>query len=150
MSYAGFWRRAGAVAIDAIIFAIGIMLLFGNLNSHADNLTLADISRSAVEPVYTILFWVFFSGTPGKLLLGCYVVNADTGEPIGFKQAIIRYLGYYVSFLSLGIGFLWVVWDKRKQGFHDKLANTVVKFNGYVDVYDESQKSLRQLISEVR
>ena len=82
--------------------------------------------------------------------MGCQVVDADSGERITVKQAVVRYFGYFVSIFTLGLGFLWVAWDKRKQGFHDKMANTVVVYNGTVDVFDESQKSLSQLISEVR
>ena len=82
--------------------------------------------------------------------MDCQVVDAKTGNPISYLQAFIRYVGYYVSILSFGLGFLWVIWDKKNQGFHDKIAGTVVQFNGVPDTYDESQKSLQQLISEVR
>jgi uncharacterized RDD family membrane protein YckC len=44
-------------------------------------------------------------------------------------QYIIRYLGYYVSIFALGLGFLWVAWDDKKQGWHDKMAGTVVILN---------------------
>jgi uncharacterized RDD family membrane protein YckC len=100
--------------------------------------------------VLTVALWTRYMGTPGKLLLGCQVVDADTGEPITYRQGIIRYVGYFVSIMSLFIGFLWMIWDKRHQTFHDKMANTVVVYNGYVDLFDESQKSLQQLMSEVR
>jgi len=100
--------------------------------------------------VVTVLLWLRFLGTPGKLLLGCQIVDADSGEPMMKKQALIRYLGYFLSIISFMIGFLWIAWDKRKQGFHDKVANTVVLYNSNVGVLDESQKTLDQLISELR
>jgi len=150
MIYAGFWRRAGAWIIDSIIFAIILAILFGNLAVDLDGLSFADILRNVAGLIYSVLFWVHFSGTPGKLLMDCQVVDAKTGNPVSHIQAIIRYLGYYASILSFGIGFLWVIWDKKNQGFHDKIAGTVVQYNGITNTYDESQKSLQQLISEIR
>jgi len=73
-----------------------------------------------------VIFWLKFLGTPGKLLLGCQVVDARSGGPLRTGQALLRYLAYFVSALPLGLGFLWIAFDKRKQGFHDKIAKTVV------------------------
>ena len=150
MIYAGFWRRVGATMVDSIIYSVLLALIFGPRYVDSSVLSSEGIISNGIALLLTIALWIRYMGTPGKLLLGCQVVDADTGEPITIKQAIIRYLGYFVSILSLFIGFLWVVWDKRKQGFHDKMANTVVVYNGTADVFDESQKSLNQLISEVR
>ncbi len=52
-----------------------------------------------------------------------------TGGKSSTAQFIIRYLGYYVSIIPLFLGIIWVGIDKRKQGFHDKLAGTVVLRN---------------------
>jgi uncharacterized RDD family membrane protein YckC len=54
------------------------------------------------------------------------VIDAVSGDAIGTRQALLRYLGYFLSILPLGLGFLWIAWDARKQGWHDKLAGTVV------------------------
>lgn len=62
------------------------------------------------------------------------------------KQAAIRYFAYLVSILPLGLGFLWIIWDKRRQGFHDLIARTVVLYAPA----DESEKSLRRLMEEAR
>ena len=48
------------------------------------------------------------------------------------------------------LGFLWVARDKRKQAFHDKIANTVVLYKSGIETDDESQKSLEQLMGELR
>jgi uncharacterized RDD family membrane protein YckC len=54
------------------------------------------------------------------------IVDADTlGVPTRAKF-VARYLGYYVSTLVIGLGFLWIAFDARKQGWHDKIAGTVV------------------------
>jgi uncharacterized RDD family membrane protein YckC len=82
--------------------------------------------------------------TPGKLLMSCHVVDAKTGNRISVLQAILRYFGYIISLLSLCLGFLWIIWDKRKQGFHDKIAGTVV----IQDADDLSQYSLSELAEQ--
>ena len=53
-------------------------------------------------------------------------MDAKTGQPASPLQCIVRYLGYFVSALPLGLGFIWVAFDKRKQGWHDKIARTLV------------------------
>ncbi|WP_353571466.1 RDD family protein [Candidatus Albibeggiatoa sp. nov. BB20] len=81
-----------------------------------------------------LLFWVRYGATPGKVLVDCKIVNATTGKPISLGQAILRYLAYFISALPLGLGFLWILWDKRKQGWHDKIANTVVIMHDELNV----------------
>ena len=108
------------------------------------------MAETVLGLVVTVTFWVKLFATPGKLLMGCQIVDAGSGEPVSVRQGVFRYLGYYVSVLPLGLGFFWIAWDRRKQGFHDKIANTVVLHNAQLRVDDESQKSLQQLISELR
>ena len=74
---------------------------------------------------YYPFFWVRSGQTPGKRLLHLKVVRRD-GQPLSWGTAIARYLGYIVSALPLYLGFLWILWDRNKQGFHDKIAGTVV------------------------
>lgn len=136
--YAGFWRRLGASLIDTVLFGIlfGVLWALGIMgmpqNRVAPGPQVHDESlpglllQNLLPALVTIFFWVKFLATPGKLLLGCQVVDARTGAPLGTRQAILRYLAYFVSTLPLGLGFLWIAWDKRKQGFHDKIAKTVV------------------------
>ena len=73
-----------------------------------------------------VLFWVYKNSTPGKMLFKSVIVDAKTLSAPSTSQNIIRYLGYFISFLPLGLGFIWIAFDKRKQGWHDKLAGTVV------------------------
>jgi len=148
--YAGFWRRTGAMLIDSLLLGAVVAIIFGPNYVHSAIWTLEGIFDSLLTLVITVILWVKFVGTPGKLLMGCQVVDADTLRPITPKQAIFRYLGYYLSILSLMLGFLWIAWDKKKQGFHDKIANTVVIYSSSIVFDDESQKSLQQLMSEVR
>lgn len=76
-----------------------------------------------------IFFWLVVRGTPGKLLCGLRVIDSKSGDTLALWQAIIRYLGYFVSILTLFLGYVWVGIDKRKQGFHDKIAGSLVVWN---------------------
>lgn len=148
--YAGFWRRAGATLIDSFLFVIIVGLIAGPMLVNAEIFTLEGLLRMVAGLLLTVFLWLKFLGTPGKLLLGCQVVDADSFEPMSIKQAALRYVAYFVSFVPLLLGFLWVAWDKRKQAFHDKIANTVVLYNAGIEADDESTKSLEQLIGELR
>ena len=156
VKYAGFWRRTAASLLDTVIFSIVLALLFTLLhgreyldwymNPGRDPLTPYSHATVLLEQllmlVATLYLWVRYLGTPGKLLLSCHVVDAETFKPLRPGQAVGRYVGYFLSILTFGLGFLWVAWDERKQGFHDKLARTVVI------VVDESDKSLEALEQE--
>jgi len=89
-----------------------------------------DVLVQVVLPaIAVILFWRFKGATPGKMLIAAKIVDARTlGKP-STAQLIGRFLAYVISMLPAGIGLLWVAFDKRKQGWHDKLAGTVVIFD---------------------
>jgi len=131
--YAGFWIRVAAALIDTIIFvivfAIPLTLIYGSgyWTSQEPVSGGWDILIRYIAPIFiTVWFWTRYLGTPGKMALRLRVVDAHTGQAISTPQAIGRYFGYYVSILPLLLGFIWVGIDKKKQGFHDKLAGTVV------------------------
>jgi uncharacterized RDD family membrane protein YckC len=148
--YAGFWRRFAAALVDTGLLTVLFLIVLGPSYVNASFWSLEGLLENTLSLIITVAFWVKLCGTPGKLLMSCQVVDADSTQPLTLRQAVLRYLGYYVSALPLGLGFLWIAWDKRKQGFHDKIANTVVLYNAEFYVGDESQKSLQQLISELR
>ena len=152
--YAGYWRRVLALVIDALFFAtLSYLLMYilygaeyfewlkespGIFESYAGWDALIN---NALPIAITLICWVKLMGTPGKLLLGCQVVDADTLQPVTMGQAVLRYVGYFVSLLPLGLGFFWIAWDKRKQGFHDKMANTlVIREDEFRDLYKELDK----------
>jgi uncharacterized RDD family membrane protein YckC len=76
--------------------------------------------------VLVIWFWRKHRGTPGKMLLKLRVVDAETGDTLTLPQAIGRYLAYIPAALVLFLGFIWVGFSGRKQGWHDMMAGTVV------------------------
>lgn len=156
VQYAGFWRRVAAVLVDTVILLAVLTpllyLLYGaayftEARPAFHYAGVGDFLLNQVLPLLAaVVLWVRFRGTPGKRLLDCVVVDADTLQAISVKQAVIRYFAYLVSILPLGLGFLWIIWDKRRQGFHDLIARTVVLYAPA----DESEKSLRRLMEEAR
>jgi len=131
--YAGFWIRAWASIIDTILMLIIIMpILFA---IYGADLWVREsfvagfwdfIFQYILPAIAVIILWVYKSATPGKMITGLIIVDAKTGEKPSTGQFIVRYLGYYVSIIPLSLGIIWVGIDKRKQGWHDKLAGTVV------------------------
>jgi uncharacterized RDD family membrane protein YckC len=133
--YVGFWKRVWASIIDTIlIMLITIPLLisiYGTDYYGPEFSSLiagpADFLISWVFPAIAIIvFWIFKSATPGKMAISAQIVDAQTGEKASKGQLIGRYFGYFISGIPLGLGIIWVAFDKRKQGWHDKLAGTVV------------------------
>lgn len=133
--YVGFWMRFLAFIIDSLAIALPIMLivvpLFGAdrlmpMDPELTVMTGADLFQTVVSAVVVLAFWLLISTTPGKLVLGAYIVDANTLRRPATWQLVVRYLGYYLNFVTLMLGFAWIGIDRRKQGLHDKLAQTVV------------------------
>ena len=131
--YAGFWIRVGAALIDTVLILIVItpilIAIYGKSFWMEDTMLHGfwDLIFSYVLPaVIVIVFWVYKSATPGKMATKLIIVDAQTGGKPSTRQFIIRYVGYYIAMLPLFLGIIWVGIDKRKQGWHDKLAGTVV------------------------
>ena len=133
VEYAGFWVRVGASLIDTILMMVIIVpvlsMIYGKgyWTSEAVFLGTWDLLFNYILPaIMVIIFWIVKSATPGKILLELSIVDAETGGKPSNGQLIGRYFAYYISVLPLMLGFIWVGFDKRKQGWHDKLAGTVV------------------------
>lgn len=133
MEYAGFWIRVGASLIDTVLLLLVVgpilSMIYGEAywaGKSTGNGSWEFIFNYIFPAVVVILFWVYKSATPGKMMLHLSIVDAETGGKPSTGQLIGRYLGYYVSALPLLLGMFWVGIDKKKQGWHDKLAGTLV------------------------
>lgn len=137
--YGGFWIRIWAGHIDLIvIFLIWTIFLFVSPDTFKGPLFIDGLIL-----FYFLISLSIFSTTPGKALLRLKVVDAKKGDKLKIGKAIGRTLLYAVSFFMFGLGFLFIAFNKKKQGFHDKLVGTIV-------VRDTSKKlSIRILISAV-
>jgi uncharacterized RDD family membrane protein YckC len=133
IEYAGFWIRIWASIIDTCLLGIITMpILFAVYGDNYLNSTgiiqgPMDFLLSWVFPaIAIILFWIMKQATPGKMAIAAKIVDAKTGNTATTKQLLIRYVGYFLAIIPLFLGILWIAFDPRKQGWHDKLAGTVV------------------------
>ena len=131
--YVGFWKRTVAVLVDTfliILVTLPILIWVYGIeylnNEHMEKGSFDFIINYVFPTIAVILLWKYYQATPGKMIFKATIVDAKTGGKPTLKQWIIRYLGYFVSLLPLGLGYFWVAFDKKKQSFHDKLANTLV------------------------
>lgn len=150
LEYAGFWVRVWASIIDTVLFGLLLVPIFALTmgdaqwssiegdGMHASTMSFQSMGMSGglsmllnyiLPAVVVVIFWVYKSATPGKLLLKISIVDAKTGGKPSTAQWLIRYLSYYISAFVFMLGFIWVGLDRRKQGWHDKLASTVVISN---------------------
>jgi uncharacterized RDD family membrane protein YckC len=131
--YVGFWARVGAAEIDSMLLMMIILPAlywwYGPEYFDAPKAVAGplDVVLNWVFPaVAVVAFWIYRQATPGKIVIGARIVDANSGQPPSTGQLIGRYFGYYLSIIPLCLGLIWVAFDKRKQGWHDKLAGTVV------------------------
>jgi uncharacterized RDD family membrane protein YckC len=138
MQKAGFFIRLVAYIIDCIIVGVGagvLMAVFG-VPMSAGAGTASQIELGAMQGIgalllliwslgYLLFFWATSGKTPGKAILGLQIVRTDGGK-LGLGKAIVRLIGYAISGIVIYLGFLWILWDKEKQGWHDKIAGTYV------------------------
>lgn len=132
--YAGFWIRFAACIVDnLIIMIISAPYWFYNYQQMAampvDQMPLYSAGDAILHLVIgaaVVWFWVKKGATPGKMLFGLQVRDAKTGQFISVPRALLRYFSYLISYLILCLGFIWAGFDKKKQGWHDKIAKTVV------------------------
>jgi len=141
--YASFWRRLFASSIDSfILMAIGMGIssalgrdpfnfkeIFETIEAGTpvNTLTTLDYALTLfISAFFILFFWVKHNGqTPGKKALHIKIIKED-GSALDGGTAIIRYLSYFVSSIALFLGCIWVIFDKRKQAWHDKIAKTLV------------------------
>ena len=76
---------------------------------------------------YFVFFWAIVGQTPGKALLGIRVIPVQ-GRKLSVGRALLRYIGYWISTAGLLLGFLWILVDDRRQGWHDKISGTYVVY----------------------
>lgn len=126
--YVGFWVRTAATIIDWIwMYGIVYAVLFMFVTDSIDTYSLARLTIEWLIPFMVVMaFWRYKQATPGKMLFGMRIVDATTSGEVSATRLVIRYLAYFISMLPLGLGFIWAAFDKRKQGWHDKIAGTVI------------------------
>jgi uncharacterized RDD family membrane protein YckC len=134
--YVGFWKRFLVFMIDSLVMSFVIFpslyLLYGGSFEflqpyHQSEYVLLEFVISwGVPCVLFVWFWIKYAATPGKMLISAVIVDAITHQKPTIFQWVVRYFSYIISLLPCFLGFLWIAVDRRKQGWHDKLARTVV------------------------
>lgn len=137
--YAGFWFRVLAAFIDGILFSILTLILvvgvgfgaavFSGEDAFSDGsaIGLVYMFVSYVLPFFiTVVLWVKYGGTPGKRMLGLRIIDERTGKHLSSGKSIARYFAYVLSMLLLGLGCIWVAFDKKKKGLHDHITGSIV------------------------
>ncbi len=139
--WGGFFRRANALAIDLFVIALlstimGAMAYVGyKVGLGAHGLVISGDNVAALFAILTIgwlgltsAYFIVLHGldgqTIGKRLFGLRVVGVDR-QPPSFRQAALRWFAA-VGFAPVGLGFLWVLWQAEKRGWHDFVARTWV------------------------
>ncbi|MBI1801349.1 MAG: RDD family protein [Chloroflexi bacterium] len=120
-------NRLIAAFFDGVILyfaAFVIGLIFGVLGDTGS--TLAGLAGFILSIGYYLYFWTAWNGqTPGKRVMKIRIVPTD-GSPMTLGKAILRYVGEAVSALACLLGYFWILIDKDRQGWHDKIAGTYV------------------------
>ena len=119
---AGFWRRFAALFIDGLILGVLYAVL------------LALFEPGVAYAIYLLADFVYYTlleGGPtgqtiGKRALGIRVIDFRAGGPIGYGRGLLRQIGKILSGIPIALGYLWMLWDKENQTWHDKIATTVV------------------------
>jgi uncharacterized RDD family membrane protein YckC len=132
LEYAGFWVRLGAGVIDLIFLLVLLYTVYCAISGFSVNTGLPRVPHLVLAVLFWIIyiayltvFWTWKGQTPGKMLLGIKIIRTDS-SPLDWQHALLRYLGYIASTAVLFIGFIVIAFDSRKQGWHDKIADTYV------------------------
>ena len=157
---AGLASRLVAFVVDlvTISFATSISAAFVQLVCSFFDVNLARVLQDSpaaagllaagaglFQLLYFVLGWVVLGQTPGKVLMGLRVVGAHRPK-LSVLQALVRYVGYWLSAAALFAGFLWILVDARRETWHDKLARTRVVYasDAYATPRLPGQSSRRQ------
>jgi uncharacterized RDD family membrane protein YckC len=140
--YAGFWQRVGAELIDTILLATGMSVLWRvvtqivNAMEPRNSLGLILALWCGTFVIMVVMYWLYFAvqesasrqATVGKLAFGIRVTDLQ-GNRVSFGRATGRYFAKIVTGISLGIGYLVMLWSQQRQCIHDQIAGTLVVRN---------------------
>ena len=127
--YAGFWVRFLAFLIDGILLAIVTSPFAPQLTTTGTTLQVnagGNAIGTIVGLVYFAGLWAWRGQTVGMMPFNMKVVSVADGKNIDVMRGLLRYVGFIIAAIPLFIGLIWAAFDARKQGWHDKIASTVV------------------------
>ena len=131
--YVGFWRRSWASVLDAaflIVVVVPLALVIfgtGSLETAIHTTGILEFLGAWIFPALLLFaLWTARDQTLGKRAISAIVLDERTSAPPSMGQRCGRYLGYFLAVIPFGLGLLWVAFNPKKQGWHDKLAGTIV------------------------
>jgi len=129
--YAVWGRRVAAYIIDLAFLAPYYVLYWTVTTTHSDSsigymLFLFQAATFVFAVVNQIVLQGRTGASLGKMALRIKVLDEDTGRPIGMLRTFLRGLMHFLDTISIGVGYLWPLWDRRRQTFADKVMGTVV------------------------
>ncbi|PIS22436.1 RDD family protein [candidate division WWE3 bacterium CG08_land_8_20_14_0_20_41_10] len=132
--YAGFFRRFLASLIDSILlsivgffFGIVLYIVLTLVGFREIPQVIGNIIGGLLYGVYSVYFITQKGQTLGKKAMDLRVQNESTGQNLDVVSAILReVVGKFLSLAVLGLGYFWMLWDDKKQTWHDKIAKSVV------------------------
>jgi uncharacterized RDD family membrane protein YckC len=121
---AGFWRRFAAAFLDGVLLGI-VNAIIGRILKDSPG------AAYGVSTVISLAYFTALEGGPrgqtlGKMALGIRVIDFNGGGAIGYGRGFVRQIVKYISALVVLLGYLWMLWDREKQTWHDKAATDVV------------------------
>lgn len=161
--YAGFISRFVAYVIDLVVISLALFIITWTVNTTIDLLNLDSVAAAvAINNIaiytmtglaaflfvagYFVLFWTLAGQTPGKILMGVRVDALDRqhlSRRVTLGRAVLRFVGYILSAIPFFAGFLWILIDDRRQGWHDKIAGTCVIYTWEAQSGDLSLDSVQ-------
>jgi uncharacterized RDD family membrane protein YckC len=128
--------RCGAFLLDYIltllVLAVTVLLAYFvkrrlNLNEGANLVLLIGYLATAAVLFLNLIYFAERTGQSfGKRFIGIRIVRIDGRRPDYRDLALRHFVGYPLAILCACIGILWMIWDKKQQGWHDKLSGTLV------------------------
>lgn len=138
--YAGVATRTVGLTADALIVQGGLLILAGMTSLVAQlvgGVHLGPVAKvvaasgwALITATYFVAFWSIDGQTPGMRAMHVTVTKADADAPPGFVRSVVRIVGLAICILTLGLGFVPVLFDSRRRGLHDMMARTVVRYTG--------------------
>ena len=135
MLYATYSQRARALFLDSIWWTVAVLFIplgpptdeiLANPEAFTSTIVFWLIVGQCIPILITGIMWATWGTSPGKRAVHIRIVDAESGQPMTVKQAVLRTIGYLLTFGMLGAGFLWIFFNQKKQALHDRIANTVV------------------------